>query len=258
MQCSVWAGKAQLRNPQKWIDLIQKSGCTRVDLIVNDLSRWRVSSKGRVSSRGIRKPAHWATYDTDKLERFCKLAVDAGLEVHTLFWAVPTKKGFISAACWLHTFAEVAGASGHVLDAEEPITKSSFVDYDGDPERAAAHLASMMTRPLGVTHIGYAPISKVAPFVRFADYALPQTYLTTTSGLKVSSIPRLINRTVEKLGARSVVGGFALYRQPKPDNIAATLQALSDEGITTAVGWHAAGLKRYGSTLRESIDECNT
>lgn len=255
MKVSVWAGKSQLRRPEQWVDRIIASGCTRVDLIVNDLSAWRVRKSGKVTSRGINKSKHWDTYNPDKLERFAKVAVDAGLEVHTLFWAVPTRKGFISAACWLHTFAETTGVAGHVLDCEEPITKSSFVDYDGDVQRAAAHLASMIQQPLGVTHIGYAPVSKVAPFVRVADYALPQTYLTTTSGLKKESVARLVDRTVHKLGARSVVGGFALYRQPRPDNIAVTLRALSDCGVHTAVGWHAAGLRKYGDALKRAISE---
>ncbi len=258
MQVGVWAGKAQLRDPERWCALIAESGCTRVDLVVNDLSRWRVRKSGRVSTGWRYTGKHFETYDTDKLEAFAKAAHAADLQVNTLFWAVPTRRGFTSAACWLHTFADVVGVESHVLDAEEPITRSSFIDYGNDPQAAADHLESMMTRPLGVTHIGYAPADTVGAFVKRARYAIPQTYLTKTSGLSPASIPRLVDRAKTKLGAGAVVGSFAMYRQPKPDNIEATLLELKNCGIGMAVGWHAAGLKRYGKALREALDAANS
>ena len=257
MKTSVWAGRQQLRNPEKWVDLILSSGCKRVDLVVNDLSAYRVRKSGLVTRRGVPTRKHFDTYDTAKLEKFSRVAVDAGLEVHTLFWAVPTMRGITQAACWLNTFASVGGVAGHVLDAEEPITKSSYVDYNHDVELAARHLDQVLHRPWGVTHIGYAPIKYVSPFVKRASYALPQTYLTTTSGLTASSIPRLVERTRVKLGAKQVVGGFALYRQPKRDNIAKTLEALKNLDINLAVGWHAAGLRKYSAILEQATNEYN-
>jgi len=251
MKLGVWAGKAQLRNPQKWIDLILESGCERVDLVVNDMSRYRVRQNGVVTNGWRRTSKHFDTYDVDKLEKFGKAATDAGLELHTLFWAVPTRKGFISAACWLHTFAETVGVRGHVLDAEEPITQSSYVDYGGDVDRAAEHLTSMIREPLGVTHIGYAPVVTVAPFVSRARYAIPQTYLTSTSGLTDDSIPRLIHRSQNKLGAQDICGAFAMYRQPKPSNIGVTLSALKQCKAQAAIGWHCSGLRKYGAELRD-------
>ncbi len=253
MQLGVWAGKAQLRDPQRWADRIAESGCKRVDIIVNDLSRWRVRKSGKVSNGWRRVSRHFETYDTDKLEAFAKACHDVDLSVNTLFWAVPTRKGFINAACWLHTFADVVGVDSHVLDAEEPITRSSYVDYGDDPERAAEHLASMLTRPLGVTHIGYAPVETVRPFVRRAQYAIPQTYLTKTSGLTPDSIPRLIERAKTKLGAKAIVGAYAMYRQPRPSNIAATIEALQACGVERAVGWHAAGLRKYAKELQKVV-----
>jgi len=250
MKLSVWAGKAQLRDPERWVDIIQQAGCERVDLVVNDLSRWRVRQNGKVTNGWYKTSKHWQTYDESKLEAFAKAAVNAGLEVHTLFWAVPTPKGLTSAACWLHTFAETVGVSGHVLDAEEPITQSSYVDYGGNPDEAAEHLFAMIREPLGVTHIGYAPVHTVQPFVSRAAYAIPQTYLTKTSGLTEDSVPRLLARSERKLGAREMVGSFAMYRQPEPDNIKATLCALKACGVKTAIGWHASSLKRYGKALR--------
>lgn len=257
MKLSVWAGRAQLRNPEKWIDEIQKAGCTRLDLCINDMSRWRARENGSVTNGWYRSTTHWQTYDVAKLERFGRLAVDAGLELHTLFWAVPTKKSFISAACWLHTYAETVGASGHVLDAEGPITHSSFVDYGGSPRRAAEHLSSMMRQPLGVTHIGYAPEHSVGPFVQVASYAIPQTYMTTTSGLTEDSVARLVGRSCTRLGAQHIVGSFALYRQPNPSYVQTTLDALQACNVSVAVGWHASNMKQHVNVLRRNTDEPN-
>lgn len=257
MKAGVWCGRQQLSDPNKWLDMLQDAGCGRVDLIVNDLSRWRVNKRGKITARGIAQSVPFKTYDCDKLERFGRMAVVRGLELHTLFWAVPTPEGMARAAQWLNAFQCATGAAGHVLDCEEPITKSSFVAYDNDPDQCADHLAGMLKAPLGVTHIGYAPAHYVRPFVTRAQYALPQTYITKTSGLTAGSIARIVRRTRHSLQANQIVGGFAMYRQPRPDAIQTTLQALKDEGIDQAVGWHAAGLKRYGKALQMALAAVN-
>ena len=257
MRVSVWCGRSQLNDPNKWLDLVQDSGCERVDLAVNDLSAWRVNTRGKITSRGIPQRSPWKTYDAEKLARFASLAVTRGLDVHTLFWVVPTPEAIEAGTKWLNDFQRETGCVGHVLDCEEPITKSSFIAYDNDADRAADHLAELIRGQIGVTHIGYAPTHIVRPFVERSAYALPQTYITKTSGLNAESVARICDRTRIRLGARNLVGGFALYRQPTPDAIQTTLQALQRQGIETAVGWHANGLKRYGKALKSAIGAIN-
>lgn len=257
MKVSVWCGRSQLDDPNKWLDLVQDYGCDRLDLVVNDLAAWRVNSRGKITARGIPQRNPWKTYDEDKLARFGSLAVTRGIDLHTLFWCVPTPEAITKCANWLNAFQSATGCAGHVLDCEEPITRSSFVAYDQDVDRAADHLAELIRGGLGVTHIGYAPVHIVRPFVERAGYALPQTYITTTSGLSAESVSKICDRTRIRLGARNLVGGFALYRQPTPDAIQTTLEALQREGIETAVGWHANGLKRHGKALKNAIGAIN-
>ena len=257
MRAGVWCGRAQIGDPNRWLDLVQDSGCTRVDLVINDLSAWRVNTRGKITARGITQNKPFKTYDCSKLERFGRLATVRGLELHTLFWVVPTPESVARAAQWLNAFQDSTGAAGHVLDCEEPITRSSFAAYDNDPDRMADHLAGMLEAPLGVTHIGYAPVHIVRPFVERARYALPQTYITTTSKLTPGSVGRICDRARLRLGAREVVGGFALYRQPKKDAIFDTLKALDGKGCKAAVGWHANGLKRHGAALKLALDKIN-
>ncbi len=257
MKASVWCGRKQIGDPNRWLDLLQDSGCERVDLVVNDLSAWRVNARGKITARGITQTKPFKTYDCSKLERFARLATVRGLELHTLFWVVPTPESVTRAAQWLNAFQETTGAAGHVLDCEEPITRSSFAAYDNDPERMADHLCQMLKAPLGVTHIGYAPVHIVKPFVERARYALPQTYITTTSKLTPEAVSRICDRAHGRLGAREIVGGFALYRQPRKNAINATLTTLQQKGCKAAVGWHANGLKRYGKALKTALDDIN-
>lgn len=241
----MWAGKAQLRNPELWIERIVNAGFDSVHVVVNDLSRWRVRSDGSVT-RGLgrgKSATHWETYDRSKLLRFAELATAAGLEVHTLFWCVPTLRGIRAAARWLNSFAAKTPIVSHVLDGEEPITRSSYADFCGSVTDCARAMRTRIRGRLGVTHIGYAPLTRLRPFCEQFDFSLPQTYLTTTSGLSESSVGRLVERARDVLNARHVVGGFALYRQTRRNNIAATLGALEAHGVTEAVGWHASNLR---------------
>lgn len=255
MRCGVWAGRAQLKRPGYWLDLALAAGCSRVDIIVNDLSKCRVRPDGKVYSGRLPTRKHWSTYSAPRLLELAKQASDRGMQVNTLFWCVPTLQGVTAAADFLNEFAEQTAIHSHVLDAEEPITQSSYAAYDGEVKECAHHLLSSVNGRVGVTHIGYAPVSTVKPFVSAADYAIPQTYLTTSSGLSAHSVKRLVSRATQRLGARRVVGSFAMYRQPKQPTIEKTIDALRDCGIRECVGWHASGLKKYGKHLARAIHD---
>lgn len=175
------------------VDFAASLRMRRLDVMVNDLSDERSPIRFRF----------------DKLSRdIVEYANSRGIEVHVTSWIMPHVAFAVEAADELQQLCVDTGAHGIVLDAEEPWTKARSPER----ERAAeSFFAAAMGCRVGVTGIGFADVAKLKPLVYRADYAVPQTYVTLTSGLSIAGIPRALAHW-RKMECPVIVPALAAYR----------------------------------------------
>lgn len=234
-----WAGASSMSSPataREAVAFAKSIGLRRLDLIVNDHSRWRSSSA-------------FNTYPDREIFTLAAEADRAGLGVHLLSWIMPHRGYIAGAGEQLRRLVELTGATSIVLDAEEPWTKaSSPLPYAQAAELVASELDGIAW---GVTGIGYASVAKLGPLCSRAVYLVPQCYATRTSGLSPSTVvPRLVARWRAVFPAKPIAIGLAAYRQDGIPGYTAEAAmraafggALADPHARTAIYWSLAAIK---------------
>lgn len=203
IRCGAWAGAASMASPstiRRDIALAKKVGLHRLDVIINDHSKWR-------------SPRVYDTYSRAKIVALLLAAADAGLETHVTSWVMPHENYLRRMGLELHEIAEAAPVTSVVLDAEEPWTlASSPMNWGRAAELVAEVLGGLRW---GVTGIGYASPTKLGPLVKRGRFMLPQCYATNDTKLRPAQIaPVLCKRWRETfVGERDLVVGLAAYNQ---------------------------------------------
>jgi len=257
-----WAGSWALSNPSDAVDLATACGMRRLCVIVNDHSKWRT-------------PHDFTIRNPSKIERLAARCAGADIEVVLMSWCCPDKGYLDGARHDLGRLAENTGAAAVEFDAEEPWTlfKAPW-GYTGDDnegiaeayQEAAAyldHIFNDVDCDIGVNAIGFTPHRALAPLIEVADYAVPQMYITSTSGLKPGgSLGRIRNRWVDMFEWEPEVVGLAAYRQKLDGYTTAGLMRAAFEdaevlGAHTAIYWQLKSFKSKTKrkAIRSLVDE---
>jgi hypothetical protein len=251
LRVGAWAGWGSMASDNdvgRDVSFAASIGLARLDIVCNDHARDR-------SSRDF------GTYNKKRILALAQAARGAGLEVHLMTWCMPHEDYLRGMAEQMIEIADSCGAASIQLDAEEPWTQAKRpMGYV-----AAAQLVHELLDDMkwGVTGIGYAPVEKVGPLVRVADYMVPQCYSTSSSGLNPATVAqRLSARWRNHFGDRELVVGLAAYRQGNlPGHtteaaVAAAFKGAKEVGANAAVYWslrHLRSSKLVAKSLREAI-----
>ena len=201
-ELGAWTGLASILSPERDIDIALSLGITRLDLFINNIVEKRQETS-------------FDTYNKQRIENFIKKATDAGIDIHLSSWIMPHSKFITTASADLVPFIKNNPIKSLMWDAEEPWTKA-----EGDfsyPYAASLIQDSFLDLevPMGVTGIGYTPVSKFGPIADICDYIVPQCYSTNTSGLDYKTVvQKFVKRYRTKFGNKKVLVGLAAYRQP--------------------------------------------
>jgi hypothetical protein len=235
-----WAGYSSILNPERDLNFCLEHGINRVDVIVNDHS-------------AKRDPYPFDIRDTKKIERFCRMAIDMGLDLHFMSWVMPHRAYIDKAAEILIPLVENTGCKSLQWDAEEPWTQArNHMGYRAAAEHIADKFGSMQAR-MGVNGIGYTPKSRFGPLAKVCDYIVPQCYSTHSSGLKPEeAVPRCVRRWKKVFPYdKEYQIGLAAYRQKgipghtvksAMQTALATVQAM--EGVDTVIYWSLGQIRR--------------
>jgi hypothetical protein len=233
-----WCRPASLSTPDEIIGFAKQTKIDRLDVVVNDHSRWRA-------------PTEFDTFALPKIEKFCMRARDRGLQVHLMSWIMPHAAYIERAAYVLVPLCRRIGAASLQWDAEEPWTKAkSPLPY----ETAAKCIRSAFSGlgcPMGANAIGATPIPKFAPLAAICDYVVPQVYATKTSGLAPNTAPARFHQRFKAAFGRPIVLGLAAYGQrgipgyTPAAAITAALDATIALGeVDTVVYWSIEAIRR--------------
>ncbi len=200
-----WCGSSSLALPERDVDFSVRCGINRLDVIVNDHSRFR-------------KATNFTLRDRKKIEKLCELARNAGIEVHLMSWIMPHRKYLEQAAMALVPLCADVGAGSLQWDAEEPWMKAyKPMDYN-DAGRLVGDLFKDLPCPMGVNGIGYASKQKLRPLTNLSTYVVPQCYSTRSTAEKwkltpEKTVPKLYGRWLRMFPNAKFVIGLAAYRQ---------------------------------------------
>lgn len=237
-----WCGSASLANPKRDVQFAADHNINRLDIVVNDHSRWRA-------------PQDFTLRPTATIKRLCELATAKGIEVHLMSWVMPHRAYIDRAAEVLVPLCADVGASSLMWDAEEPWTLAKRrMPYAA----AASHLGAAfegLSCPMGVTGIGYASVAKLGPLAEVCDYVVPQAYSTRSSGLDPETAPGKFHKRWAKAFGRPVVLGLAAYRQTGiPGHTAASaMKAAARDAAKysdTIIYWNLSALRKSPSTAQ--------
>lgn len=243
---SAWCGSASLANPERDVAFAHAIGLNRLDLVVNDHSGWRKSSRFTVRN-------------TDRIRRLVDLAQDRGIEVHFMSWIMPHADYIKGAADALIPLAESCNVKGIQWDAEEPWMRAErAMDYEAAAELLKDRFA-IYRGAMGVNGIGYAPAEKFKPLAAVCDYVVPQCYVTRRNQGDPTKVPGKFYRRYKKHFDKPVVMGLAAYLQSgirdySPSGaITAAVQATRRlEGVDTIIYWslrHIRGSKEVADAI---------
>ncbi len=201
LRIGAWCGNRSLANPVRDVEFAVARGINRLDIVVNDHSRWRA-------------PRAFTVRDETKIERLASLAAARGIEVHLMSWIMPHQRYIDGAARRLVPLCERVGARSLQWDAEGPWMKAEGrMTYP----RAARHIRDSFTGlacPMGATAIGYTPVTKFRPLAEICEYIVPQAYVTSRNSLRPETAPGQFHRRyTERFGPIPIVMGLAAYRQ---------------------------------------------
>ncbi len=247
IRCGAWAGAASMATAstiRRDIALAKKVGLTRLDVIINDHSKWK-------------KPRDYDTYSRTKIVALLKAANDAGLETHVTSWVMPHEAYLRRMGLELHEIAESAPVAAFVLDAEEPWTQAILPM----PWTKAADLVAEVMGDLrwGVTGIGYTPATKLGPLVKRGEFMVPQCYATRDTALRPSQVaPALCKRWRGLFGERELVVGLASYNQSgiAGHTVESAIRAAFQGAQTqhpAAVTWWSLSAIRISSDVQKAI-----
>jgi len=232
-----WAGRWSISNPAEAVSFAVDHGINRLDVVVNDHSKWRRSRAFEMR-------------DPRKIGRLVEAAAAADIETHLMSWIMPHERYIRGAAAALAPLCRDLPIESLQWDAEEPWTKARRpMDY-----RAAAELIDELFIELpcemGVNGIGYTPVDKFGPLARICDYMVPQCYSTSTSGVKPEiAASRFVRRYLKEFGEREVIVGLAAYRQSGipghtiESAMEAAIDGVRDLGIQTVVYWYLRSIR---------------
>lgn len=182
------------RPTTKQIELAKKLGIGRLHLMVNDHSADTGPTKFRCDA---------------KARDYAAMITDAGIELHLTSWIMPHLE-FLTAAC--DQLAQLVGDTGaHSIewDAEKPWTHA----VGGLPHADAATMIQLYGCREGVSGIGFGAAHALFPLVARAEYVTPQAYVTTTSGLSLAGVPKVLAHWKNLAGDRVIIPAIAAYRQ---------------------------------------------
>lgn len=250
-----WCGSRSLARPEKYVQFAADHGINRLDIVVNDHSKWR-------------EPKDFTLRNSDKIVRLAKLAHEAGIEVHLMSWIMPHPGYIAQAAEQLIPLATLTNAASIQWDAEEPWM---LARNHGGHRRGAEAIANAFRHlpiPMGVNGIGYASVKKLKPLADVCDYLVPQVYSTRTNGLDPRTAPAKFHRRWDKYFKKQIVMGLAAYRQSGIHgykNATEAMQAAADaaaaiDGVDTVIYWslyHATKNKAVAKVIA-SIRERRT
>lgn len=195
-----WAGTGALAKPASAVKFAADHGINRLDVVINDHSKWRTE-----------KP--FDTFNATKIRKLCDRAAAKGIEVHLMTWVMPYESYIDGAAEVLIPMCKEVGAASLMWDAEEPWNQAkNALPFN----KAAAHLGKAFANigiPMGITGIGFAPVAKLGPLAAKCQYAVPQVYVTSGSGLKPEKAPRKFHKRWSNAFSREIVMGLAAYKQ---------------------------------------------
>lgn len=195
-----WAGSRSLANPQRYVDFAVEHSINRLDIVVNDHSKWR-------------EPHDFTIRNVDRIVRLAGIARQAGIEIHLMSWIMPHVKYIEQAAETLIPLAAATHAASIQWDAEEPWMLARNHDgYVRGGEMVGDAFKSLAI-PMGVNGIGYASVKKLRPLAKVCDYIVPQVYSTSTTGLDPRTAPAKFHKRWRQYFGKPVVMGLAAYRQ---------------------------------------------
>lgn len=226
-----WCGPAALKKPRNTVNFAAKNGINRIDIVVNDHSKWRTDKPFDIFNRA-------------QIVALANAAAAKGIEVHLMSWVMPFENYIESAAEILIPLCKDTGAASLMWDAEEPWNQAT----NAMTHRAAAKFLGQkfanLSCPMGITGIGFAPVAKLGPLAELCDYAVPQVYVTSGSGLKPEKAPGRFYERWSKNFRKPIVMGLAAYKQtgvpghPSIESaMGATIEATRGLDVDTIVYW---------------------
>lgn len=246
-----WAGTSTYGSASKvkqTIALCKELGLNRIDIIVNDHSKWR-------------KPTSFTTFDLDKIAALVEAAQSAGVQAHLMTWLMPYDGYIEQAAEILVPYCKKYKITSLVFDAEEPYTQATGqIDYNRSADNVAERFSEI---EWGVTGIGYTPVSKLGRLVTLSKYAIVQAYATRGTSeygiLPSNAVPKLVGRWRKLWPNTRIEIGLAAYNQYGIPGytVESALRtsfgtAQADLKASTAVYWSLAQI-RQSMTARRVI-----
>lgn len=233
-----WAGASSLSSPTRDVAAMVAAGVNRIDIIVNDHSKWR-------------KPQAFTIRNRERLIRLADECHRNDIEVHLMSWCMPHGAYLKRAAELLIPLMSDMGAKSLVWDAEEPWTLAKRPMSYKDAAAMVGNLFMGRDFEMGVTGIRYASKSKLGPLISVCDYAVPQCYSTSSSRADPSTVvSRGVKQWRDRFGDEvRIVPALASYRQTgiKGHSASSAMQAAIDDAKDhgpTVIYWSANSIRK--------------
>lgn len=232
-----WAGSASLADPERDVAFAASTNVRRLDIVVNDHSKWRTEKAFTLRSR-------------DRIARLVEVARAYGVEPHLMSWIMPYASYIEAAAASLVPLCNELGVASLQWDAEEPWTQAKHALTRADAATRLAYAFAGLRCPMGVTGIGYANAARLGPLASVCAYVVPQAYSTTSSGQKPEVAPMKFHKRWTDLFGRPIVLGLAAYRQSGipghsvESAMRAAATAAVSTGVSTVVYWNLAAIRK--------------
>lgn len=247
LRCGAWAGWSSMASDttvRRDVALAVKLGLRRLDVIINDHSKWR-------------SPKDYDTYPMTRIRALLKAAIAAGLETNVTTWVMPHEAYIRRMGLEIRELHDQVPFTSLVLDAEEPWTQATKpMPYVAASQLVAESLGDLRW---GVTGIGYASATKLGPLVKRGAFMLPQCYATRDTTLRPAEVaPKLCQRWRDTFGERELVVGLACYNQTGISGhtvdsaIRAAFQGAQAQ-TPAAISWWSLGAMRTSSDVQAAI-----
>lgn len=255
MTIGVWCGRVSLENPERDVAFCSSHGIERIDIIVNDHSKWRKSQPFSLFKNG-----------RGKILKLAKEARRNGIEVHLMSWLMPHRSYIAGAADILIPLCEETEAKSLQWDAEEPwMLAKKRMTYDDAASLIADKFVDLPCI-MAANAIGHAPKSKFGPLAGLCSYVVPQCYSTRTQPIAPEKVVSKIVRRWKShrgldLPQMPMTPGLAAYRQLgipghtiETAMVAAFADAINTSDTGEVIYWsldHIRRQKRVARVIRE-------